>query len=102
MLTGHIIPGLSMALLMGTHILCKAGCVIIFTDTTCKVVYNTKVIIRGFKVPTTDLWMLPLIPAAIIKTCQDLLAGPIVAYTLAYPLLEKGLINKKTQTGQHV
>jgi hypothetical protein len=49
MLTGRIIAGLSMALFMGFCILCKAGCIVIFTDTTCEVVYNSKVILRWFK-----------------------------------------------------
>ncbi len=36
-LTGHIVPGLSMASLMGIRVLCKAGCIVTFTDTTCEV-----------------------------------------------------------------
>jgi hypothetical protein len=84
-----------MVLLMGIHILCKAGCVVIFTDTTCEVVYNTKVILRGFKDPPTDLRTLPMTPAAIFKTSQDLLARPVVAHTLACPLLGNGLVNQK-------
>jgi hypothetical protein len=35
-LTGHIVPGLSMASLMGIQVLCKAGCKVIFTDTKCE------------------------------------------------------------------
>jgi hypothetical protein len=68
MLTGHIVPGMSMTLLMGIHILCKAECVVNFTDTTCEVIHNNKVILRGFKDPTTNLLMLPITPAAIIET----------------------------------
>jgi hypothetical protein len=32
-LEGHIVPGLTVASLVGTHILCKAGCIVVFTDT---------------------------------------------------------------------
>jgi hypothetical protein len=91
MLTGHILPGLSMAPLMGICILCKAGCIVVFLDTTCEVIYNKQsYFIRGFKDPTTDLWMLPITPAAIIKTSKDLLDSPIMLH-----LLEKGLVNQK-------
>jgi len=34
-LTGHIVPGLSMASLMGIRVLCKAGCKVFFMDTKC-------------------------------------------------------------------
>jgi hypothetical protein len=95
MLLGHIVPGLSMALLIGICILCKAGCIVIFTDTTCKLVSNTKVILRGFKDPNTDLWTLPINSVAISKTSQDLLAGLVVACTLACLLLRSGLANQK-------
>jgi hypothetical protein len=65
-LTGHIVPGLSIASLVGIHILCKAGCTVIFTDTTVEVLYNTKLILRGAKDPATDLWTLPITPTAIL------------------------------------
>ncbi len=67
-LTGHIVPGLSMASLMGIRILCKAGCKVIFTDTTCEVRFKNKVILNGIKDPTTDLWTLPITPTAINDT----------------------------------
>ncbi len=41
-LTGHIVPGLSMASLMGIQVLCKAGCEVTFTNTKCEVKYNDK------------------------------------------------------------
>jgi hypothetical protein len=72
-LTGHIVPGLSMASLMGTRVLCKAECKVFFTDTTCEVKYQNKVILTGTKDPTTDLWTLPITPTAITATrSQDL------------------------------
>jgi hypothetical protein len=95
MLTGHIIPGLFMALLMEICILCKAGCIVIFTDTTCEMIYNNKFILTGFKDPTTNLWMLLITPTAIIETSCALLARPVVAHTAACPLLRKDLINQK-------
>jgi len=67
-LTGHIVPGLSMASLMGIRVLCKAGCKVIFTDTKCEVRFKNKVILNGIKDPTTDLWTLPITPTAINDT----------------------------------
>ncbi len=65
-LTGHIIPGISMASLMGIRVLCKAGCAVTFTNTKCEVKYKDKVVIlNGIKDPTTDLWTLPITPTAI-------------------------------------
>ena len=66
-MTGHIVPGLSMASLMGIRVLCKAGCVVIFTNAKCEVWFNKKLILQGTKDPSTDLWTLPITPAAIHK-----------------------------------
>ena len=72
-LTGHIVPGLSMASLMGIRVLCKAGCKVIFTDMKCEVRCKNKDILNGIKDPTTDLWTLPITPMAINETgCHDL------------------------------
>jgi hypothetical protein len=60
-LTGHIIPDLKIALLIGICPLCKVGCKIIFDNEKCDVVYKGRVILRGYKDPTTDLWTLPII-----------------------------------------
>ncbi len=54
-LTGHIVQGLTMASLVGIRILCKAGCQVIFTEEYCDVMYNEKLILRGYKDPQTDL-----------------------------------------------
>ncbi len=59
-LTGHIVPMLAVASLIGIRPLCKAGCKIIFDDRKCEGVYKEKVILRGFKDASTDLWMLPI------------------------------------------
>jgi hypothetical protein len=59
-LTGHIVPTLAVASLIGIRPLCKAGCKVIFDDKKCEVVYKEKVILRGFKDTSTDLWMLPI------------------------------------------
>jgi hypothetical protein len=91
-LTGHIVPGLSMASLMGIRVLCKAGCKVIFTDTKCKVRFNNKIILNGIKDPTIDLWTLPITPTAINETGSydpdptvTLPVGPGGAYSYAYP-----------------
>jgi hypothetical protein len=67
-LTGHIIPELKIASLMGIRPLCKVGCKVIFDDKTCHVVYNEKVILRGYKDPATDLWTLPIPKAGMLTT----------------------------------
>jgi hypothetical protein len=59
-LTGHIVPTLAVASLIGIRPLCKAGCKVIFDNKKCEVVYKEKVILRGFKDKSTDLWMLPI------------------------------------------
>jgi hypothetical protein len=99
-LTGHIIPGLSMASLMRICVLCKAGCTVIFTDNTVEVLYNTKVILTGSKKdPATNLWTLPITPKAILhagtgKTSR-MLANLFLASSLTCPLLEKDLVDQK-------
>ena len=64
-LTGHIVPGLAMASLLGIRVLCKAGCEVTFTDATCEVKYDNKIILQGAKDPSTDLWTLPITHEAI-------------------------------------
>ena len=59
-LTGHIIPGLSIASLFSIRILMEAGCAVTFDKTNCIVRYNGAIILRGAKDPATDLWTLPL------------------------------------------
>ncbi len=59
-LMGHIVPLLSVTSLIGIRLLCKAGCTVVFDDKKCDVMYNSMVILRGFKDPSTDLWPLPI------------------------------------------
>jgi hypothetical protein len=58
-LTGHIVPSLRIASLIGIRPLCKAGCKVIFDNKKCNVVFDGVVILRGFKDPSTNLWTLP-------------------------------------------
>ncbi len=60
LLKAHIVPDLTVASLISIRVLCKAGCVVIFTDKMCPVKYGGKVILRGYKYPSTDLWILPI------------------------------------------
>ena len=59
-LTGHIVPKLTIASLIGIRELCNAGCTVTFSKKYCDVIYNGAVILRGHKDPSTDLWTLPL------------------------------------------
>jgi hypothetical protein len=61
-LTGHIVPNLTIASLFGIRVLCKAGCKVVFDDDKCDVFYQGKLILRGYKDPSTDLWTLPIVP----------------------------------------
>jgi hypothetical protein len=55
MLTGHIVPSLKVALLIGIRPLCKAGCKVVLNNEKCEVIFNNKVILTGHKDPSTDL-----------------------------------------------
>jgi len=59
-LTGHIIPDLSIASLFGIPIITEAGCMVTFDKTKCIVRYNGAIILNGTKDPATDLWTLLL------------------------------------------
>ncbi len=59
-LTGHIVPSLRIASLIGIRPLCKVGCKVIFDNKKCDEVFDGVVILRGFKDPSTDLWTLPI------------------------------------------
>ncbi len=86
-LTGHIIPDLSIATLLGIHVLTEVGCEVTFTKTTCVVKYNGNIILTGNKDQTTDLWILPLgtphTTAHHGHTAMSLLAAPDCAITHA-------------------
>jgi hypothetical protein len=59
---GHIMPDMTSASLFGIRVLFKAGCMIVFDDNKCQVIYNGKVILTGYKDPASNLWMLPILP----------------------------------------
>ena len=61
-LTGHIVPDMKMASLLGIRVLCKAGCKVIFDDQKCRVIFKGTTILTGHKDPTSDLWIIPLPP----------------------------------------
>jgi len=43
-LTGYVVPGITMASLIGIRILCKAGCKVVFDNNKCEV-FNKNIII---------------------------------------------------------
>ncbi len=55
-LTGHIIPELSIASLFGIRVLTNAGCKVRFDNNNCTVWYKGKIIMQGGKDAKTDLW----------------------------------------------
>ena len=65
MLTGHVVPHLAVASLIGIRPLCNAGCTVTFDRDKCDVVFKGNVILRGFKDIATDLWTLPLTAQAM-------------------------------------
>jgi hypothetical protein len=67
-LTGHFVPGITMASLIDIRILCKAGCKVTFDNEKCEVIYKNTLILRGYKDPAMDLWTLPLTLDKIAKT----------------------------------
>jgi hypothetical protein len=67
-LTGHIVPDLVLASLIGICPLCKASCCVIFDNHKCEVEYKGNVILRGDKDPSTHLWMLPITPNGMQST----------------------------------
>ncbi len=69
-LTGHIVPSLKIASLIGIRPLCKAGCKVVFDNKKCEVWYNGTVILAGTKDQATNLWTLP-IPRGKMGTIQE-------------------------------
>jgi hypothetical protein len=68
MLMGHIVPNLSIASLFGIRVLCKAGCKVVFDNDKCDVYVKDKLILRGYKDPSTNLWTLPITPGKVWTT----------------------------------
>jgi hypothetical protein len=54
-LTGHIVPTLVVASLIGIRPLCKVGCKVVFIDEKCEVIYDGKVILQGIEDKSTVL-----------------------------------------------
>jgi hypothetical protein len=46
---GHIMPDMTTTLLFGIKVLCKAGCKVLFDNNKCQVIYDSKVILTGYK-----------------------------------------------------
>jgi hypothetical protein len=57
-LTGHIVPHLIVASLMGIRPLCNAGCTVTLDRDKCDVIYNGNIILQGYKDELTNLWTL--------------------------------------------
>jgi hypothetical protein len=74
-LTGHIIPSVTIASLIGIYLLCKVGCKVIFDNEKCEVVYNNHVILTGYKDSSIDLWTLH-IPKGRLWTSPSLATMP--------------------------
>jgi hypothetical protein len=71
-LTGHIIPDLKTALLIGICPLCKMGCKVVFDDVKCDVVYKGRVILQGYKDLSTDQWTLPITNEGMLTTSSQI------------------------------
>jgi hypothetical protein len=90
-LTRHIIPDLSIALLFGIRVLTEAGCKITFTQHDCIIQYNNRIILWGEKDFITDLWTLPLGSPGMTSQhtqCILLLVAPVTANTHANPAVQ--------------
>ena len=82
-LTGHIVPRLTIASLIGIWPICKAGCTVTFDNEKCDIKYNGRTILTGFKDPTMDLWMLSIPANGRVGTTQPpVAANPIIAHKL--------------------
>ncbi len=67
----NIMPDMTTASLFGIHILCKAGYKVLFDDDKYQVIYNSKVILTGYKDPVSNLWALPVLPSEPTRTTPD-------------------------------
>ena len=75
--------------------------VAIFTDDKCVLKYQGVIILTRSKDPTTNLWTLPITPAAVKykgmrSASQKLQAGPILACTPAHPQVVNDQSNHNT------
>jgi hypothetical protein len=56
----HSLPGLTNNLL-SVAVLCDAGCNVFFNATGCKVTFDSKVILRGWRDPKHCLWRICIV-----------------------------------------
>jgi hypothetical protein len=54
-LIGHIVLGMKLASLLGTCVLCKARCTVIYDDEKCQVKFRGKTILARYKDPMSNL-----------------------------------------------
>lgn len=55
--TAHIYPDITNESLLSIGQLCNADCTAIFTKYFLKIFYNNKLILKGYRNPTDNLWM---------------------------------------------
>ncbi len=70
-LTSQILPEMTTASLFGICIVCKAGCTVVFNNDKCRVIFNKKVILTGYKDPISELWTLPILQNNELQTAHD-------------------------------
>ncbi len=70
-LTGHIMPDMTTASLLGIQILCKAGCKVVFDDRNCQVIFEDNIILTGYKDPISNLLSLPMLDSVPTWTSLD-------------------------------
>jgi hypothetical protein len=58
--TGHVMPHLAIALLIGIRPLCNSGYTVTFDKDKCNVIYDGNIILHGYKDLATNLWTLPI------------------------------------------
>jgi hypothetical protein len=67
---------MTMASLLGIQVLCIAGCIVVFDDKTCHAYFKGKLILTGYKDPTSNLWMLPISQEELWTTLASNLVAP--------------------------
>ncbi len=61
-LTSQIMPNMTNASIFCFRILHKAGCQVLFDDNKCQVIYNSNIILTGYKDPASNLWTFLIFP----------------------------------------
>ena len=86
MLTGHIVPHLAAALLIGIRPLCKAGCTVTFHNNKCVMIYNGNVISEDLKMQLLIYGRCPSMQITCWPPLHDLPHILIVPYVVRTPL----------------